>query len=170
MTETNLTLRISRQLKDALATAAAQTRQTQTEYILHALAQRLDGACPTCGRDQTSAPMLPPGMSAAFERWIDELVPMKSSDSGPVTIATNEPSGARVYFGTFLGSDVYPSHVFLLPEEKGKPHFFDRIPVPRAAITMWGHHKGAELLRTRLRHSGHFDVTLSLFAGARKGR
>ena len=71
-----------------------------------------------------------------------------------------------MYFGSFVGSDVFPSHVFVRPEEKGRPFLFDRIPVPRAAITMWGHHKGAELLRTRLRSSGHFDVTASLFAAA----
>lgn len=73
---------------------------------------------------------------------------------------------ALVYAGTFLGGDVFPSLLYLRPEERGKPYLFDRVPIARAFVTMWAHHKGAEILRARLRNAGSFDVTAALFASA----
>jgi len=105
-------------------------------------------------------------MADVFAAWIRELVPMPTSESGPVTIATQEPTGARVYSGTFMGRDVPSSVLYLTPEEKGKAFLFDGVPIARAFVTMWAHHQGAETLRARLRNSGHFDVTASLFASA----
>lgn len=166
MADTNLTLRISDELKQLLAETAKAQYQTQSDFVLLAIEQRLSGACPTCGRDANAIMTQAPGLSEPFEEWLRELVPAETSDSGPVTIATFEPGGPRVYHGSFVGSDVKASLLYLRPEEKGKPHLFDRLPIARAQIVMWAHHKDAALLRTRLRNSGHFDVTASLFASA----
>lgn len=166
MAESNLTLRMPEALKERLLAAALRGHQTQSDFVIAAITQRIDGACATCGRDSGALVVQSPGMTEVFAAWIRELVPMPTSESGPVTIATQEPTGARVYAGTFIGRDVLSSVLYLRPEEKGKAFLFDRVPVARAFVTMWAHHQGAETLRTRLRNTGHFDVTASLYASA----
>jgi hypothetical protein len=166
MADANLTFRMPEALKARLMDACERGHQTQSDFILAAITQRMDGACTACGRDGGALVTQPPGMTAAFDAWIRELVPATTSESGPVTIATQEPNGPRVYSGTFLGDGVFPSFLYLRPEEKGKPYLFDRVPIARAYVTMWAHYQAAELLRTRLRNGGYFDVTASLFNSA----
>jgi hypothetical protein len=166
MADSNLTFRMPEELKTRLVTACERAHQTQSDFILAALSQRLDGACSACGRDAGALVTQPPGMTDAFAAWIRELVPTGASESGPVAIATQEPNGPRVYFGSFKGDGVFPSFLYLRPEERGKPYLFDRIPIARAYVTMWGHYQPADLLRTRLRNGGYFDVTAALFNSA----
>jgi hypothetical protein len=166
MADSNLTFRMPEALKARLVTACERAHQTQSDFILAALTQRMDGACSACGRDAGALVTQPPGMTDAFADWLRELVPAKTSESGPVTIATQEPNGPRVYSGTFTGDGVFPSFLYLRPEEKGKPYLFDRVPVARAYVTMWAHYQAADLLRTRLRNGGYFDVTAALFNSA----
>lgn len=153
-------------LKERLVAACEKSHQTQSDFVLSAITRRMDGACSACGRDAAGVVTQPAGMTEAFAEWARQLVPVSTSESGPVTIATQEPTGARVHAGTFLGSDVFPSFLYLRPEEKGKPYLFDRVPIARACVTMWAHHRGAETLRARLRNAGSFDVTAALFASA----
>lgn len=164
MADSNLTIRIPEALKARLLTACERSFQTQSDFIQAAISQRIDGQCQACGRDGGAVVMQPAGMTDAFERWARELTPTATSDSGPVTIATQEAGGAQLYHGSFLGSGLHPSFLYLRPEQPGKPYLFDRIPIARVHITMWAHHEGADTLRTRLRARAHFDVTAALFS------
>ncbi len=166
MSDSNLTFRMPEALKARLVDACERGHQTQSDFILAAITQRMDGACSTCGRDAGALVTQAPGMTEAFAAWIRAVVPTKTSESGPVTIATQEPNGPRVYVGTFTGGDVFPSFLYLRPEERGKPYLFDRVPIARAYVTMWAHYQAADLLRTRLRNGGYFDVTTALFSSA----
>src|SRR5688572_7372664 len=163
MSDSNLTIRVPEALKSRLLTACERSFQTQSDFIQAAISQRIAGQCPACGRDGGAVLMQPAGMTEAFERWARALTPTETSDSGPVTIATQEAAGAQLYFGSFLGGGLHPSFLYLRPEQPGKPYLFDRIPIARVHITMWAHHAAADLLRARLRGRAHFDVTAALF-------
>lgn len=167
MAETNLTLRIPDELKASLVAASNRAYQTQSDFVLAAITHRINGACSACGRDGGAVLTQSPGMSERFEQWLRAMAPA-GEQSPPVLIATQEPSGARVYTGRFTDAGIHDSYISLRPEEPGvtpttSPDF---IPIPRAYVVMWAASAPAEVLRTRLRNWGYVDVTATLIPTA----
>lgn len=164
MGESNLTLRIPDELKLLLLEHAQRAFQTQSDYILAAITQRISGACPACGRDAARLTVQTPGMSDAFEHWLRQQVATPHRESSSVSIATQEPTGPRIYTGTFTDEGIHASYVSLRPEEPGHAsrHPVDYVPIPRAYVVMWEANQAGAVLRARLRTWGYQDVTAIL--------
>lgn len=165
MADSNFTLRMSDGLRARLDVASKQAFQTLSDFVIQAVTNRLNGACPACGRDAGGVLVQSPGMGDAFETWLRAQAKDYGS-SHPVSIATQEPSGPRVYTGRFSAEGIHDSYVSLRPEEPGHtlrnpPDF---IPIPRAYVVMWESNAAAEALRARLRNWGYQDVTAMLLA------
>jgi hypothetical protein len=164
MADTNLTLRMSDELRARLEAASHQSFQTLSDFVIDSVTRRISGACRTCGRDAAGIAMQSPGMSESFATWLKS----QSPSSHPVSIATHEPSGPRVYTGRFMAAGVHDSYLSLRPEEPDHPlrNPPDYVPIPRAYIVMWESNEPAEALRARLRNWGYQDVTAMILAPA----
>jgi len=164
MADSNLTLRMSDELRARLEGASHQAHQTLSDFVIDAVTRRIDGACPNCGRDAGGTVIQSPGMSESFAAWLRS----QSPSSHPVSIATHEPAGPRVYTGRFMADGIHDSYLSLRPEEPGQPlrNPPDYVPIPRAYIIMWESNAPAEALRSRLWNLGYQDVTAMILAPA----
>jgi hypothetical protein len=164
MADSNLTLRMSEELRARLEAARHQSHQTLSDFVIDAVTRRIDGACHSCGRDAGGTLIQSPGMSDSFAAWLRS----QSPSSQLVSIATHEPAGPRVYTGRFTDDGIHDSYLSLRPEERGRQlgNPSDFIPIPRMYITMWESNASAEALRARLRNWGYQDITAMIRAPA----
>jgi hypothetical protein len=164
-----LTIRIDEATKKRLEDEAKKSDQTVTEYVARAVKMRWEGACSTCGRDMGGVVVQPPGMSAAFSAWAGQQTsrPGRGEESPYVALVTNEPTGNRIYTGTFLKDNVHDSYVSLYLEmPKGRSRNTERIiiPVMRQYIVAWQSQDTAAALRDRLAGFLRYtDVALATF-------
>jgi hypothetical protein len=170
MTDTpTLTIRIPPDVREALDRASMAADQSATEFVVRALRMRIAGMCSACGREG-GAPASPlPGMTPAFEGWLQKQL-RSGGESHEVVIATSEGAG-RVYVGRFTRDSIHDTYVTLGLKVGKKETVL--VPVARAHVVMWEAGEAGRYMGERLvQLFGYQDVRQLLssraaFAGPR---